>query len=357
MTQPRLRGLGIRIGRFAPGPNNAITDVPDVWVGHTTLIYDEPRIARTGVTVIVPRAGQVLEDHAFAGAFCLNGFGEMTGILAVEEFGLLTTPIALTNTNQVGVVHQALVAYAAEHFGRGYKLPVVAETHDGWLNDANAFHIRAEHVYQALESAQAGPVPEGNVGGGTGMICHEFKGGIGTASRMVPAAEGSYTLGALVQANYGDRGTLRVDGVPVGLELGTDRVPSPWATAPTGGSIIVILATDAPLLGEQCRRLAKRATIGLARVGGIGYDTSGDVFLAFATGNHYQGEAKAPRDVKLFPFGETDRLFEAAAEAVEEAILNALIAAETMTGFEGHTAHALPHDALREIMAKYRRTG
>ncbi len=356
MAKPRLRQLGIVIGRFRPGPANAITDVPDVWVGHTTLIYDEPRVARTGVTVIAPRAGEILDDHAFAGFFSLNGFGEMTGTLAIDEFGLLTSPIALTNTNQVGVVHEALVTYAAEHFGRGYKLPVVAETHDGWLNDANAFHVKPEHVYQALDAAKGGPVAEGNVGGGTGMICHEFKGGIGTASRVVPAAGETYTLGALVQANYGDRGTLRVDGVPVGREIGTDRVPSPWAKAPSGGSVIVVLATDAPLLGEQCRRLAKRAAIGLARVGGLGLDSSGDLFLAFATGNHYQGEPKAPRPVRLFPFGETDALFEAAAEAVEEAILNALVAAETMTGFQGHTAYALPHDALREVMAKYRPT-
>jgi D-aminopeptidase len=354
MSKLRLRQLGIAIGRLPPGPGNAITDVPDVWVGHTTLIGDTPRIARTGVTVIVPRAGEILDDHAFAGFFSLNGFGEMTGTLAIDEFGLLTSPIALTNTNQVGVVHEALVAYAAEHFGRGYKLPVVAETHDGWLNDVNAFHVKPEHVYQALESAKGGRVAEGNVGGGTGMICHEFKGGIGTASRVVSAASGNYTLGALVQANYGDRGTLRVDGVPVGRELGTDRIPSPWAKPPWGGSIIVILATDAPLLGEQCRRLAKRAAIGLARVGGLGLDTSGDLFLAFATGNHYRGEPKAPRPVELFPFGETDALFEAAAEAVEEAIVNALVAAETMTGFEGHIAYALPHDALRDVMAKHR---
>jgi D-aminopeptidase len=354
MSKLRLRQLGIAIGRLPPGPGNAITDVPDVWVGHTTLIGDTPRVARTGVTVIVPRAGEILDDHAFAGFFSLNGFGEMTGTLAIDEFGLLTSPIALTNTNQVGVVHEALVAYAAEHFGRGYKLPVVAETHDGWLNDVNAFHVKPEHVFQALESAKGGHVAEGNVGGGTGMICHEFKGGIGTASRVVSAAGGNYTLGALVQANYGDRGTLRVDGVPVGRELGTDQIPSPWAKPPWGGSIIVILATDAPLLGEQCRRLAKRATIGLARVGGLGLDTSGDLFLAFATGNHYRGEPKEPRPMELFPFGETDALFEAAAEAVEEAIVNALVAAETMTGFEGHIAHALPHDALRDVMAKYR---
>ncbi len=205
MTKPRLRQLGIAIGRLPPGPGNAITDVPDVWVGHTTLIGDTPRIARTGVTVIVPRAGEILDDHAFAGFFSLNGFGEMTGTLAIDEFGLLTSPIALTNTNQVGVVHEALVAYAAERFGRGYKLPVVTETHDGWLNDANAFHVKREHVYQALEAANSGPVAEGNVGGGTGMICHEFKGGIGTASRVVSAAGSSYTLGVLVQANYGDR--------------------------------------------------------------------------------------------------------------------------------------------------------
>ena len=353
MTRSRLRDLGITIGTYPTGPYNAITDVPGVWVGHKTLIYDEPRLARTGVTVIVPREGAIWKDHAFAGFHSFNGCGEMTGLPFIEEFGVLSSPIAITNTNQVGLAHQAIVAYGAgQHYGFAFKLPVAAETYDGWLNDIDAFHLTEAHVREALDSAAGGPVAEGNVGGGTGMICHDFKGGIGTSSRVVDDESGRYTVGALVQANHGDRALLRVDGVPVGREIGPDHTPLPWHEPPKGGSIIVVMAMDAPLLPDQCKRLARRATVGLARVGSVGHNTSGDIFLAFATGNHVPAGARAPFDIKVLP--HLNPFFEAVAEVVEESILNALTAAETMTGFNGHTAHALPLDELQRVMARYR---
>jgi D-aminopeptidase len=351
MTRARLRDLGITIGTMPTGPYNAITDVPGVWVGHCTLIYDEPRVARTGVTVIVPREGTIWEDNAFAGFHSFNGCGEMTGLAFVEEFGLLTSPIAITNTNQVGLAHQAIVEYGAnKHGGFAFKLPVVAETYDGWLNDIDAFHLKAEHVRQALDSARSGPVTEGNVGGGTGMICHDFKGGIGTSSRVIEAPSGKYTVGVLVQTNYGDRSLLRVDGVPVGREIGPEHTPEPGSEPPVAGSIIIIVATDAPLLPVQCKRLARRATVGLARVGGVGHNSSGDIFLAFATGNHLPARAGVALELKMLPHQHLDAFFDAVAEAVEEAILNALTAAETMTGFKGHTAYALPLDELQRVM-------
>jgi len=354
MTRARLGDLGITIGVFPTGPYNAITDVAGVLVGHCTLIYDEPRVARTGVTVIMPREGMIWADNAFAGSFAFNGCGEMTGLPFIEEFGLLTSPVALTNTNQVGLAHQAIVEYGVgKRSTFAFKLPVAAETWDGWLNDVNAFHLTRSHVFEALDSAASGSVAEGNVGGGTGMICHEFKGGIGTASRLVETPNGRYTVGALVQSNYGDRALLRVDGVPVGREIGPDHTPVPWPEPRKSGSIIVVLATDAPLLSDQCKRLARRATIGLARVGGTGHNTSGDIFLAFATGNHVPAEDRALLQVEMLPHHLLNPLLDAAAEAVEEAILNALTAAETMTGFQGHTAHALPLDELKRVMAKY----
>src|SRR5512136_1399844 len=304
MSRARLRDLGIMVGTFAAGPDNAITDVPGVWVGHCTLIYDEPRVARTGVTVVFPREGNIWEDNAFAGFFSFNGCGEMTGLPFIEEFGLLTSPIAITNTNQVGTAHAAVVGYGADrHGGFAFKLPVVAETYDGWLNDIDAFHIKAEHVRLALDSAKGGPVEEGNVGGGTGMICHDFKGGIGTSSRRVQLESGLFTVGALVQSNYGQRALLRVDGVPVGREIGLDRVPTPWGQPPASSSIIIVVATDAPLLADQCKRLARRATVGLARAGGVGHNGSGDLFLAFATGNHLPAQAQAPLAVNMLPQG------------------------------------------------------
>ncbi len=349
----RLRDLGISIGRLRPGNYNAITDVPGVLVGHSTLIFDEPRVARTGVTIILPREGTIWKNHAFAATHTLNGNGEMTGIHWIAESGMLASPIAITNTAQVGTAHEALNNYACE-FGwtEVWDLPVVAETWDGWLNDMAAFHVRKDHVYQAIESAQSGPVAEGNVGGGTGMICHEFKGGIGTASRLAACASGTYTVGALVQANYGAREDLRVDGVPVGREISIEKVPSARAAPPLGGSIIVIIATDAPLVHSQCKRLAQRATIGLARVGGMGYNSSGDIFLAFATGNQLANETQKPYALQMLPNDQLDGLFLGVVEAVEEAILNALTAAETMTGFKGRTALKLPLDELERIMRR-----
>ena len=356
MTRKRLRDLGITIGDFPTGPNNAITDVPGVWVGHHTLIYDQPRVARTGVTVIVPRAGQIWRDYAFAAYYSFNGNGEMTGLPWLEESGMLGSSIGITNTHQVGVARDAFVAYTVEKgYTSGFLLPVVAETYDGWLNDINAFHLTQEHVYAALADAKPGPVAEGNVGGGTGMICHGFKGGIGTASRVVESETGPYTIGALVQANYGDRALFRVDGVPVGREIDDKHTPTPRSKSNQGHSIIVIIGADAPLLPVQCKRLVQRATVGLARVGGTGYNGSGDIFLAFATGNHLPANPKGPHNLKMLPHHQLDPFFNAVAEAVEESILNALTAAETMTGFKGRAVHALPLNALREVMTKYRR--
>ena len=356
----RLRDLGISIGHWPTGPYNAITDVPGVRVGHTTLSYDTPRIARTGVTVILPRTEtEIGTDHAFAGFHSFNGNGEMTGMHWLAESGLLTSPIAITSTHYVGIAHQALVAYSAGHgFANTWSLPVVAETYDGFLNDAEAFHLKPEHVFEAIANATSGPVAEGNVGGGTGMIAHEFKGGIGTASRVVETRSGAFTFGALVQANYGDRDLFRVDGVPVGQILNARHTPTPpWDDViPVGGgsSIIVVIATDAPLLPVQCKRLAQRATVGIARVGGVGHNGSGDLFLAFTTANHIAGHAAAPLSVSMLPHPQLNEIFEGVAEAVEEAILNALCMAETTTGFHGRTVHALPLDALQQVMARYR---
>lgn len=365
MTRTRLRDLGITIGNLPTGQYNAITDVPGVQVGQVTIIADEPRCARTGVTVIVPRAGDIWFDHAFASFFNFNGCGEMTGQPWIAESGVIHTPIAITNTNSVGVVRDAIAAYPLERPNQldvapsisaswQGSLPIVAETWDGWLNDIGACHVTKEHVFEALAQAQSGPVAEGNVGGGTGMICHEFKGGIGTSSRLVRCLGEQYTVGVLVQTNYGDRRLLRVDGVPVGREIGYDSVDHPWEKPPKGGSIIVIIATDAPMLPMQCQRLAKRATIGLTRVGGIGNNGSGDIFLAFSTGNHLPIQSQHKLDVQMIPNDHCDLFFEAVAEATEEAILNALTAAETMTGWQDHTAYALPLDTLQHIMSKYR---
>lgn len=354
MNRARLRDLGISIGRWPPGPHNAITDVPGVLVGHCTVIYDEPRLARTGVTIVLPRDGKIWSDYVFAGYHSFNGNGEMTGLPWLEESGMIGCPIGLTNTHQVGLVRDALIAYAIDHnYFDDFLLPVVAETYDGWLNDIEAFHVTKAHVYEALEAATSGPVAEGNVGGGTGMICHAFKGGIGTASRRVESRSGPFVAGALVQTNYGSRRDLRVDGVPVGREIGPEHTPTPHTAPRPDGSIIIIVATDAPLLPVQCKRLARRATSGLAHVGGIGHNGSGDIFLALATGNHLPANAGAPYELKMLPHDHMDPLFEGVVEAVEEAILNALTAAETMTGFEGHTAYALPLDQLQQIMAKY----
>jgi D-aminopeptidase len=382
----RARDHGIVLGRLQPGPLNAITDVAGVRVGHTTLIRGEgPRIVgegpvRTGVTVVVPHDGDAFMEPIFAGCHRLNGNGELTGLEWVRESGLLTSPIAITNTHSVGVVHDALLVHAVRAHGPHadfWSLPVVGETYDGVLNDVNGFHVRPEHLDAALGGATGGPVAEGAVGGGTGMICHEFKGGIGTASRVVPAEAGGWTVGALVQANYGSRELLRIDGVPVGEAIPTSDVPSPWDAAealarariggragslePGSGSIIVVLATDAPLLPHQCERLAQRAGLGIARMGGIASTGSGDIFIAFATGNRgLPGPALVPAsrlvlDVRMLDDARITPLFQAAVEAVEEAIVNALLVAETMTGADGITAHGLDGERVVEIMARYGR--
>ncbi len=358
MTRKRLRDLGYAVGRLPPGPNNAITDVAGVRVGYATVVADRPRLARTGVTAIVPNDGRIWDRCLFAGAHVLNGFGEMTGLAWLNEAGLLNAPIALTNTHDVGTVRDALVTAANDRGHRhNHMLPVAAETCDEGFSDAAAHHVTARHLFEALESASGGVVAEGNVGGGTGMVCHDFKGGTGTASRVGRAAGQDFTVGALVQANYGSRADLRIDGVPVGREIGLDRVPVPdWRGAKGAGSIIVALATDLPLLPLQCRRLAQRAGLGLARVGGVGHNGSGDIFIAFSTGNVLPlGSAAMLTDLRMLPNEEIDPLFEAAIEAVEESILNALAMAETMTGLHGRTVHALPYDLLAEAMARYRR--
>jgi D-aminopeptidase len=354
MPRPRVRDLGIIIGSYPTGEHNAITDVPGLWVGHKTLIYDQPRIARTGLTVILPRQGQIWHDNAFAAFHSFNGCGELTGMHWLAESGLLCYPIVLTNTHHVGTVHEALVAYGVEKgLAPESSLAIVGETWDGWLNDMDAFHITREHVYEALAAAGPGPVDEGNVGGGTGMICHDFKGGIGTASRLVEIDKETYTLGVLVQANHGSREDLRVDGVPVGRLLGADQVPLAWGHQPQPSSIIVVIATDAPLLPGQNARLARRAAVGFARAGGIGHNGSGDLFLAFATGNAIPAGRQEHFSIRYLPNHKMNPLFSAAGEAVEEAIINVLTAAETMTGIHGNTAYALPLDDLVAIMAGY----
>lgn len=369
----RARELGIEIGLARPGPLNAITDVAGVRVGHATIVRgDGPLVVgegpvRTGVTVVCPRPGRTRDDPVFAGCHRLNGNGELTGLEWIREAGILGTPIALTNTHSVGVVRDALIAAELDG-GRDevyWSLPVVGETYDGILNDINGMHVRAEHVRDALAAARGGPVEEGSVGGGTGMVCHELKGGIGTASRIARDAE--WVVGALVQANYGRREALRVDGAPVGRRLGRERVPSPYAqeaqlrAAAGSGSIIVVLATDAPLLPHQCERLAQRATIGLARAGGGVSDSSGDLFIAFATGNtglprdEYSDADIRALGVEMVTNAAMTPLFEAAADATEEAILNALLAAGTLTGRDGITAYGLEAELLLEALGSVSR--
>ncbi|MBU0491952.1 MAG: P1 family peptidase [Chloroflexi bacterium] len=355
MTRSRLRDLGITIGTLPPGPHNAITDVPGVLVGHATIVRDEPTVARTGVTVIAPHGGQSWEDHVFAAAHSFNGFGEMTGLLWLAESGLLSSPVVLTSTLAVGTAYEAMQRYPFEHgFVHATGLPVVGETYDGYLNDLSTPHVTRAHIHQAIAALADGPVPEGNVGGGTGMICHEFKGGIGTSSRLVACENGTtYVVGALVQANYGARADLCVAGVPVGREIGPDQVPQPGPRPLDMGSIVIVVGTDAPLLPLQCRRLAQRATLGLARAGGVGHNRSGDIFLAFATGNHLPVPMDDPYPLYMLPHGQMNPFFGAVAEAVEESIINALTAAETTTGAHGRMAHALPLDTLQTIMRRW----
>ncbi len=361
----RAGDLGIRIGTLEPGPHDAITDVPGVRVGHCTVIEGDD--VRTGVTIVVPHDDGVWSDPVYAAYHRLNGNGEMTGLPWLEEVGLLHSPVGITNTHSVGVVRDALVAIEVEELPDGvetWALPVVAETWDGTLNDVDGFHVTAEHARAAYAAAAGGPVPEGSVGGGTGMVCHAFKGGIGSASRRT----GDYIVGVLVQANHGRRERFSVNGVPVGLEIGVDVVPGVdpdhlSAMPPGSGSIIGIVATDAPLLPLQCRRLAQRASFGVARTGGTGGNSSGDLFLAFATGNRGMARldpetdgqsAPTVADVRTLANPAMDPLFDAVIEATEEAILNAILASPTMTA-RGHTAHALPTDLLLAALAKYGR--
>jgi D-aminopeptidase len=361
----RARELGITIGRHPTGAHNAITDVPGVRVGHVTLDETGPPAVHTGVTVVVPHP-EIWNEPVFAGTHRLNGSGELTGLEWIRESGELTTAIALTNTHSVGVVRDALVEAQVQARGDGvyWSLPVVGETYDGVLSDINGHHIRADHVREALASASDGPVAEGNVGGGTGMICHEFKGGIGTSSRVTDTAVGQYTVGVLVQANHGRRELLRVNGVPVGDVIGPDRVPLPQSPAgyePGSGSIIVVIATNAPLLPHQCARLAQRAAVGVARVGGAGEQYSGDLMLAFSTGNRgippYAWDedtlvARPEIPLKMVAPQLMTRLFDLTIEATEEAIVNAMVAATTLTGRNGITAHAVDHDLLRQALAQ-----
>lgn len=380
----RARELGIRIGRLTPGEHDAITDVRGIRVGHTTLIEgDGPLVVgegpvRTGVTIIKPHDGDIWAEPVFAGCHRLNGNGELTGLEWIREAGLLGGPVAITNTHSVGTVRDALVSHAVAHRRHGgglWSLPVVGETWDGLLNDIDGQHVRAEHVDQAIAVAHGGPVEEGGVGGGTGMVCHEFKGGIGTASRVLAEGDGGWTVGVLVQANYGEREQLRVDGVPVGEAIPVAEVPSPYPAepaatgaspagipAPGSGSIIVVVATDAPLIPHQCDRLAQRAGLGLARMGSTANHSSGDLVLAFAIGNRglssadEPGEAHAATiDVRMVPDNRLTPLFKATAEATEAAIVNALLAARTMTGRDGVTAHGLDHDRLLDVMARFGR--
>lgn len=355
----RARDLGLVIGPYAPGPTNGITDVPGVRVGHVTLDEPAPSAVHTGVTVVVPH-DEIWTEPVFAGAHRLNGSGEMTGMEWVREAGELTSAIALTNTHSVGVVRDELVREQVRRRGEGpwWSLPVVAETYDGVLNDINGHHVQAHHVREALAAASDGPVAEGNVGGGTGMICHGFKGGIGTASRVLPVAHGAYTVGVLVQANHGRRERLQIDGTRVGEAIPASEVPVPATPAgyePGSGSIIVIVATDAPLLPHQCRRLAQRASLSVARVGGTGEQYSGDLMLAFATGNRglppygWDEDPNTPQPelaVRMVAPQLMTHLFDLVVDAGEEAIVNALLAAETLTGRAGVTAHALDHARL-----------
>jgi D-aminopeptidase len=357
-TTARARDLGVPF-EGTPGPLNAITDVKGVEVGYRTLISGEGKLqvgvgpVRTGVTAIFPR-GKTSVDPVFAGWFTENGNGEMTGTTWVEESGFLYGPVMITNTHSVGVVRDAVIAYQLKHgtpipLEDWWSLPVVAETWDGDLNDINGFHVKAEDAAAAMDDAHSGPIAEGNVGGGTGMICFEFKGGTGTASRKLPDSYGGYTVGVLVQCNFGTRPLLRIAGVPVGQEIpknsGRDDL----------GSIIVVVATDAPLLPHQMRRIARRVTLGLGRLGSISGNGSGDIFIAFSTANAGAGLAKRTANVEMLPNERINPLFEATVQATEEAVVNAMVAAKTMTGINGFKVEALPHDQLRAVLKKYNR--
>ena len=365
-AKPRARDLGVPFDG-TPGPLNAITDVPGVTVGHTTLISGEGKLqigkgpVRTGVTAILPRGKDSMSNPVFAGWWSLNGNGEMTGTTWVEESGFLEGPVMITNTHSVGVVRDAVIQWRVAHgqpdpTGYWWSLPVVAETWDGWLNDINGFHVKPEHAFHAIDSAKSGPVEEGNVGGGTGMVCSGYKGGIGTASRALSAKDARYTVAVLVQCNYGSRMNLRIAGVPVGREIPSE---DPYAFMPSDvaerGSIIVVVATDAPLVAHQLKRLARRVSLGLGRNGSISGNGSGDIFIAFSTANSGAAATDHVVDLKMLPNDMIEPVFAATVQATEEAIINAMVAAETMTGIENHRVSALPHEQLRAVLKKYNR--
>jgi len=378
-ARPRARELGIPFPGI-PGPLNAVTDVAGVEVGHTTVIRGHGRLVvgrgpvRTGVTALFPR-GHRSSEPVMAAWWTLNGNGEMTGTTWVEESGFLWGPVTITNTLSVGVVHDAVIEWAIrkKYDEFLWALPVTAETWDGGLNDINGLHVTRDHAFQALDGARGGPVPEGNVGGGTGMVCHSFKGGIGTASRTLPEAAGGFTVGVLVQCNYGGRQRLSIAGVPVGARivgyeqcLALDTPPGDWkrdlprceapasgaaaVERPELGSIIAIVATDAPLLPHQLKRLAKRVALGIGRMGGIGGDSSGDIFLAFSTANAGAATGDGLVTVQMWPNDRINGLFEATIDATEEAIVNAMVAAETMTGADGYRVYALPTDQVVSLL-------
>jgi D-aminopeptidase len=361
-NKPRARDLGVPL-EGTPGPRNAIVDVAGVAVGHKTLISGES--VRTGVTAVWPR-GNKSSDPVFGGWFSQNGNGDMTGTHWLEESGFLDGPVLITNTHSVGIVRDSYLGWLVKNnrkpgtntFDGGfYTYPIVAETYDGQLNDVNGFHVKPDDVAAALDGATSGPVPEGNVGGGTGMVCYGFKGGIGTASRKLPANQGGYTVGVLVQCNCGSRRQLRIGGLPVGEEIG-QSMPVASLGQPYRedvGSIIIVVATDAPMLPHQVKRLARRATLGLGRTGSVSGNGSGDIFIAFSTANPKAAAAKAPMNVSMLPNDSLNPVFEATVQATEEAIINAMVGAETMTGIAGHKVYALPHDKLRETLKKYNR--
>lgn len=365
-AKPRARDLGVPFDG-TPGPINAITDVSGVTVGHTTLISGEGKLqigkgpVRTGVTAVLPRGKNSMSDAVFAGWWSLNGNGEMTGTTWVEESGFLEGPVIITNTHSVGVVRDAVIQWRVSHgepdpTGYWWSLPVVAETWDGWLNDINGFHVKPEDAFHAIDTAHGGPVEEGNVGGGTGMICNEFKGGIGTSSRRLEIKGATYTVGVLVQCNYGRRQNLIIAGVPIGREIPEDPA---YASASFGeaelGSIIVVVATDAPLLPHQLKRLARRVSLGLGRDGSTSGNGSGDIFIAFSTANPGVEAADHSVSLQMLPNDLLDPIFTATVQAVEESVVNAMVAAETMTGIENHRVIALPHDKLRAVLKKYNR--
>ena len=355
--KPRARDLGVPFDG-TPGALNVITDVKGVEVGHTTLISGEGKLqvgvgpVRTGVTAIHPR-GKSSNDPVFAGWFSLNGNGEMTGTTWIEESGFLEGPVMITNTSSVGVVRDAVIAWQQRKFSKTMQpwgLPVVAETWDGWLNDIGGFHVKQQSVFDALDNAGPGTVAEGNVGGGTGMVCFEFKGGVGTASRKLNERQGGYTVGVLVQSNFGLRPQLMIAGAPVGKELSEGAFRQREQ-----GSIIIVVATDAPLMPHQLKRLARRAALGLARTGSMSGNSSGDIFIAFSTANPNAAQSGGTAQLVMLPNDRMNPLFDATAQSVEEAIINAMVAAETMTGRDDHKVVALPHDGVREVLKKYNR--